>query len=143
MNSTQVRSAAPQLRASDADRDAVLALLSEHFQAGRLTAGEFDERSGQALGARTYGELGALTADLPAPVSRAAAPSPAAPQTARHGGLVVLGVIAIMLIAGAAFGLASGWRHGSGLWWLIPVALFAARRIALGGSSGPRRIRRY
>jgi len=48
MNSTQISSAAPRLRASDADRDAVLALLSEHFQAGRLTAGELDERSGQA-----------------------------------------------------------------------------------------------
>ena len=30
-------------RASDADRDAVISDLSEHFQAGRLTAAELDE----------------------------------------------------------------------------------------------------
>jgi hypothetical protein len=41
------------MRASDADRDAVVSDLSEHFQAGRLTAGEFDDRTGQALTART------------------------------------------------------------------------------------------
>jgi hypothetical protein len=35
--------------------DRVLAELSEHFQAGRLTAEELDERSGRALQARTVG----------------------------------------------------------------------------------------
>ena len=53
------------LRVSDADRDRALRELSEAFQAGRLTAGEFDQRSGQALGARTGNELTALLADLP------------------------------------------------------------------------------
>lgn len=142
MNSTQIRSAEPQLRASDADRDAVLALLSEHFQAGRLTAEEFDERTGQALTARTHGELGVLTADLPAPaVSRAAGPAPAPAWAVRHGGLLL--AIAVMLIAAAAFGVASGWRHGPGLWWLIPAVLLAARRLAVGAGPGRRRIRRY
>ena len=61
------------MRASDADRNAVVSDLSEHFQAGRLTAGEFDERTGQALTARTWGELGELVADLPA--ARPAAPA--------------------------------------------------------------------
>src|ERR1044072_7484528 len=41
------------MRASDADRDAVVSDLSEHFQAGRLTAAELDERTGLALAART------------------------------------------------------------------------------------------
>jgi hypothetical protein len=36
--------------------------LSEHFQAGRLTAGELDERTGRALAARTWGELRELLA---------------------------------------------------------------------------------
>ena len=35
-----------QMKASDSDRDSVLSDLGEHFQAGRLTAGEFDERMG-------------------------------------------------------------------------------------------------
>jgi len=70
------------LRVSDADRDRALAELSAAFQAGRLTADEFDQRSGQALGARTGRELAALLADLPvelAPVTRAAGP-----ERARH-----------------------------------------------------------
>jgi len=64
------------MRPSDADRDAVVSDLSEHFQAGRLTVGEFDERTGRALTARTWGELGEFVADLPA--ARPAAPAPAA-----------------------------------------------------------------
>jgi len=56
---------AGDLRVSDADRDRALRELSEAFQTGRLTAGEFNERSGQALGARTGRELTVLLADLP------------------------------------------------------------------------------
>jgi hypothetical protein len=53
------------LRVSDADRDRALCELSEAFQAGRITADEFDQRSGQVLGARTGKELIAPLADLP------------------------------------------------------------------------------
>ena len=67
MNATLGNDAAAEMRASDADRDAVLAELSEHFQAGRLTAAEFDERAGQALAARTWGTLRDLLRDLPPP----------------------------------------------------------------------------
>jgi len=66
-----------ELRVSDADRDRALSELTEAFQAGRITPDEFDERSGQALRARTGRELTALLADLPvadAPVARATAP---------------------------------------------------------------------
>ena len=54
------------LRVSDADRDRALAELSEHYQAGRLTLEEFDERSAQALQSRTARELSGLFTDLPA-----------------------------------------------------------------------------
>jgi hypothetical protein len=54
-----------RIRASDADRDRVAALLQEHHAAGRLTAQEFDERVDAALHARTLGELDELLADLP------------------------------------------------------------------------------
>ena len=53
------------MRVSDADRDRALAELSDAFQAGRITAAEFDQRSGQALAARTGKELTAQLADLP------------------------------------------------------------------------------
>ena len=55
------------LRASDADRDRVLALLAEAAGDGRLTAEEHAERVQQACTARTLGELAGLTTDLAAP----------------------------------------------------------------------------
>jgi hypothetical protein len=54
------------LRASHADRERVIATLRAAFIQGRLTRDEFDLRVGRALGSRTYAELAALTADLPA-----------------------------------------------------------------------------
>ena len=63
------------IRVSDADRDRALSELSVAFHAGRITADEFDQRSGQALAARTGKELTALLADLPVerpPATRAA-----------------------------------------------------------------------
>lgn len=53
------------IRVSDAERDAAVAELSQHYQQGRLTAAEFDERSGQALVAKTGDQLHALFDDLP------------------------------------------------------------------------------
>ncbi|TFV72916.1 DUF1707 domain-containing protein [Blastococcus sp. CT_GayMR19] len=58
----------PHLRAADTDRAAVATVLGEHMSAGRLTLDEYDERLTRAYAARTFGELEALTADLP-PVS--------------------------------------------------------------------------
>jgi hypothetical protein len=53
------------LRVSDADRDRALSELREALRVGRITSDEFDQRSGQALRARTGKELTALLADLP------------------------------------------------------------------------------
>src|SRR5690242_9983007 len=78
----------PALRASDSDRDKILAQLSEHYQAGRLTAAEFDERSGKALSARTLSDLAGLMTDLPAgpgDPQQPAAPAPAQPPLSRRG----------------------------------------------------------
>ncbi len=55
------------LRASDADRDLVITLLSEAAGDGRLTLAEHAERSELALSARTLGELVKLTSDLALP----------------------------------------------------------------------------
>src|SRR5207253_7756327 len=54
------------LRAGDADRQAVVAELQRHFVDGRLTSDELGERVAQALSARTFGELSAPLEDLPA-----------------------------------------------------------------------------
>src|ERR1700751_6352586 len=58
------RHAPRDLRASDADRDRVLALLAEAMSDGRLTLEEHAERVQRACAARTLGELADLTADL-------------------------------------------------------------------------------
>jgi len=67
------------MRASDADREQVLESLKTAFVQGRLTMEELDARAGQALVSRTYGELAALTADIPSGPDRAALRPPAAP----------------------------------------------------------------
>lgn len=54
------------LRASDADRDRTVDLLSSAFAEGRLTKCEHDARVQHAYSAATFSELAALSADLPA-----------------------------------------------------------------------------
>jgi len=72
------------LRASDADRERAVELLRGHAEAGRLTVDELDERCSRALSATTFGELDAVTADLP-PVSAAPAAMPQAPVKPARG----------------------------------------------------------
>jgi hypothetical protein len=55
----------PDLRASDADRDATAARLGGALAVGRLTSTEYAERLDAAYAARTMGELAPLTRDLP------------------------------------------------------------------------------
>jgi hypothetical protein len=55
------------LRASDADRERVVAVLAEAAADGRLTLDEHAERVHRAYHARTLGELAVLTRDLVAP----------------------------------------------------------------------------
>jgi hypothetical protein len=55
-----------RLRASHADREHVIDMLKAAFVHGRVTKDEFDARVGQAFASRTYAELAAVTADIPA-----------------------------------------------------------------------------
>ncbi|AQZ68323.1 unnamed protein product [[Actinomadura] parvosata subsp. kistnae] len=55
----------PDLRASDADRDRVAAVLAEALATGRLTTIEHADRLDVAYTAKTMGELVPLTRDLP------------------------------------------------------------------------------
>jgi Domain of unknown function (DUF1707) len=73
-----------QLRAAHADREQVIGTLKAAFVQGMLDKDEFDQRVGQTLGSRTYADLAALTADLPAGVAAAqSARIPARLTTAR------------------------------------------------------------
>jgi hypothetical protein len=55
----------PDLRASDADREAAADVLRAQCAAGRLDVPELEERLSAALAARTLGEIERLLADLP------------------------------------------------------------------------------
>ncbi|MFD9737732.1 DUF1707 domain-containing protein [Umezawaea sp. NPDC059074] len=61
------------VRASDDDRERVVAVLTAAVGAGTLTLAEVEERQTAAYAARFRHELAVLTADLPAP------PPPAVP----------------------------------------------------------------
>lgn len=56
---------APNLRASDEQRERAAQEIREHFAAGRLTEEELSERVQAAYSARTEQELKTLLADLP------------------------------------------------------------------------------
>jgi hypothetical protein len=71
------------LRASHADREQVIALLTVAFVQGRLTKVELDARVGQTFGVRTYAELAELTSDLPAGLTAGPSPRRAARVRAR------------------------------------------------------------
>ncbi|HLN70077.1 MAG TPA: DUF1707 and DUF4190 domain-containing protein [Streptosporangiaceae bacterium] len=53
------------MRASSADRERAVDVLKAGFAEGRLTQDEYNDRMGRAYAARTYGDLAALTTDLP------------------------------------------------------------------------------
>jgi len=135
MNTFEAGYQAPQMRASDADRDLVVSVLSENYQAGRLTSEELEDRTGRALAARTVGDLQALTADLPGPVPPTPQPGPvpAMPgQTARDGrsfGRVLPLIVALVVVAAVVRGgLFAGLGHqGGGFWLIIPIAAIALR----------------
>jgi hypothetical protein len=137
----------PRIRASDADRDRVVALLREHHAAGRLDPDEVRERIDKALEAKTMGDLDALMADLPAidldlpsqsprggirgGISANRQPHPPAdfddawPTALGLGAAAV--TIAAYIISGVVFGI--WWIP----WWLlivVPIVLIRRHAIA-------------
>jgi hypothetical protein len=54
------------IRASDQERENVVAVLRDAFTDGRLMFDEFEERTAAAYNARTWTQLRELTSDLPA-----------------------------------------------------------------------------
>ena len=122
------------IRVSDADRDQAIAELSEHFQAGRLTQEEFEERSGRALQARTGDDLAALFTDLPGrgtvPVPSAGGPvfgadGPGDLNRVCHlpmARLIILGVLAVIIVGNVLGGIAGHVGFG----WLIPVVVLGS-----------------
>jgi DUF1707 SHOCT-like domain len=92
--------ASGHMRASDADRDRVVDTLKAAYVYGLLTREELAARSGQALAARTYSDLAAVTAVLaerrPAPASPSRVPPPPARRRISRKA-VALGAVAVVL----------------------------------------------
>jgi hypothetical protein len=93
----------PDLRASDAERDAVAEALRTNAAAGRLTPDELEERLERAYAARTRAELEPLLTDLPPaaqpPPRRERRPLPAVPPVIAIAVLLV----AIWALTGAGY----------------------------------------
>lgn len=92
----------PRLRASDDDRQRVVAALERHTAAGRLTLDEYADRVDLVLAARTHGDLSEVTADLPAPDPAAAEDEPG--EDHRH--LLLAFLLAAIVVAVLAVVLA-------------------------------------
>ena len=73
-----------QLRSSAADRERAADVLKAAFAEGRLDQDEYSERVGQVHASRTYAELAALTADLPAAPGADPLAVPGAPPEPRE-----------------------------------------------------------
>ena len=98
-----------ELRASHADREQAIEVLKDAFAQGRLTRDELDSRVGQAFASRTYAELAAVTADIPAWPAIAPPREPARARNRAPGthsvrnGAIVSGV-GLIVAAAAALG---------------------------------------
>jgi Domain of unknown function (DUF1707) len=103
------------LRVSHAEREQVIDTLKAAFVRGMLAKDEFDLRVSQAFASRTYAELAAVTADLPAGPAAAQPPGPAQAR----GGQPVLRPGRVMAAATAlyagveAFVFLSPWPAGT------------------------------
>jgi hypothetical protein len=81
----------PELRVSDADREATVVRLREAGGEGRLTLEELAERVEAAEASRTRGELDALTADLPESPAWRHAPVADLPRRERRWIVAIMG----------------------------------------------------
>jgi Domain of unknown function (DUF1707) len=120
----------PGTRASDADRDRIVAALRDHMIAGRLTPAEFDERLDRAYAAKTVGELDDLMADLP---GTDLSQLPDAPPD-RPGGAPMSGCHGDSAVAARPARLSPAWRAAWGSWLSISLLLIAIW--LLSGASG-------
>jgi hypothetical protein len=130
------------LRASDADREQVVEILTAAFVQGRLNLDELGLRAGHALGSRTYAELAATIADIPGPALRpppppgpARPPAPAAARAPIPPGRMPAGAKAAVWAACVIVALPAVWAafltHYGGLLILFLLA-FTGLAVTIG-----------
>ena len=111
----------PAWLAGSADRERTVGVLRAAFTEGRLTQDELDDRVGRAYTARTYSDLWALVADLPAgplpypggvpyPQMSPAVPPSAEPDTSWHSAAALV-ITALVIFTLAALVTAIATAH--------------------------------
>lgn len=140
---------AGSVRVSDAERDRALAELSDHYQSGRISAEEFDDRSGRALRARTGKELSSLFDDLPPDQTTMLDPTLAAgwggrpvPDRIKPGRVAwpagrvavpVFRIVVAVAVVAVVFGWVSVGHRTAGLVVPLLIILLIIRRIIRSG----------
>ena len=111
----------PAWLAGSADRERTVGVLRAAFTEGRLTQDELDDRVARAYTARTYSDLWALVADLPAgplpypgglpyPQMSPAVPTSAEPDTSWHSAAALV-ITALVIFTLAALVTAIATAH--------------------------------
>lgn len=119
------------LRASDAEREAIIDRLRVHAGDGRLTAEELEERIDEAYAARTQAQLTAVLRELPA----GSRPNPQRTMARRRRSFparrhVVVTAVLVTVLAAAT---GSSNRSGEDLPERLPTAVSEAATQAVGG----------
>ena len=114
------------LRIGDAERNATVQQLNEHYAAGRLTNMEHDERVDFAMGAKTQADLQVLLADLP-PVAGFGHE----PASHRHWFFAgpLIGTLIMIAVVGLVFTTVIAVLKALPVIFLILLGLLIARRI--------------
>ena len=99
--------ATPELRASDADREATVERLRVAAVEGRLDADELGERLSAAYAARTCAELARLTVDVTPPPAARAFPAPPGRPVFVQGRARINGFAIASLVLAFFFGFGS------------------------------------
>jgi hypothetical protein len=120
----------PDLRASDEDRERLVADLQEHAVAGRITTDELEQRAQAVYSATTTAELDALRRDLPM-TKEALALS----HTERRAHLTrrliqETGGTAALFVVGTAIWLVGG---ASGQFWPVWILIVVVLSLARNG----------
>jgi hypothetical protein len=123
------------IRASDADREHTVGILRDGYASGRLTLAEFDERTTAAFTSRTWGDLLALTDDLPPGRTGSPPPRPAVTPRERRlaSALAAEGARILPMAVIAIFWLALILSvHGRGA--LIPIVFLVLMAVRWAGA---------
>ena len=99
----------PGMLTATADRERTMDVLKAAYGEGRITKEEFDLRAGRAMSARTYAQLAAVVADLPAgphlgvmPYQPGYYPAVNTPTSGLAIGALVCGILEIFTLGFAA-----------------------------------------